>query len=103
MEIEICAQAASMHGCVIACGGGIIKNEINIERLKQNGLIVYIQRDVQKLSVDESRPLSTSRERLIEMEKERHPLYLEASDIQVINNDTIENCLIEIKEKVYEN
>ena len=103
LEIEICAQAASMHGCVIACGGGIIKNEINIERLKQNGLIVYIQRDVQKLSVDESRPLSTSRERLIEMEKERHPLYLEASDIQVINNDTIENCLIEIKEKVYEN
>lgn len=103
LEIQVCQQFASKHHQVIACGGGIIKNEINIQRLKQNGILVYIQRDVNQLLLHSGRPLSTSREALIEMEKQRHPLYLKASDIQIYNHQGLDKVVQEIKEKCDEN
>ena len=43
IEAEICREFASARDMVIATGGGIIKNEKNIENLKKNGVIIYLK------------------------------------------------------------
>ena len=73
---------------MISCGGGIIKNAENMEKLRQNGIVFHIRRNVNALAVGGNRPLSTSREKLRQMEQERMPLYQKYSDIE-INNDTV--------------
>lgn len=88
IEQEVCARIAKEHGQVISCGGGIIKNAENMEKLRQNGIVFHIRRNVNALAVGGNRPLSTSREKLRQMEQERMPLYQKYSDIE-INNDTV--------------
>ena len=88
IEQEVCARIAKEHGQVISCGGGIIKNAQNMEKLRQNGIVFHIRRNVNALAVGGNRPLSTSREKLRQMEQERMPLYQKYSDIE-INNDTV--------------
>lgn len=88
MEQEVCERIAKEHGQVISCGGGIVKHLENMEHLRQNGMIIHIRRNVNALAVGGSRPLSTSREKLKQMEQERMPLYQKYSDLEV-NNDTV--------------
>lgn len=88
MEQEVCERIAKEHGQVISCGGGIVKHPENMEHLRQNGMIIHIRRNVNALAVGGSRPLSTSREKLKQMEQERMPLYQKYSDLEV-NNDTV--------------
>ena len=88
IEQEVCARIAKEHGQVISCGGGIIKNAENMEKLRQNGIVFHIRRNVNALAVGGNRPLSTSREKLRQMEQERMPFYQKYSDIE-INNDTV--------------
>jgi len=42
LEIEVTKQIANEKYRVIACGGGIVLNKINIDRLRENGKTVYL-------------------------------------------------------------
>lgn len=42
LEIEVTEEVARDKNLVIACGGGIVLNSINIERLGKNARIVYL-------------------------------------------------------------
>ncbi len=42
LEIEVTKEVAGKKNTVIACGGGIILNKINIDRLRESGKIVYL-------------------------------------------------------------
>ncbi|MFC1953060.1 shikimate kinase [Chloroflexota bacterium] len=42
LEIEATKMIAGKNHCVIACGGGIVLNKINIDRLKESGQIIYL-------------------------------------------------------------
>lgn len=99
IESEICAEMAKKTGCIISCGGGIIKHECNMDALKLNGWIVYIQRNLDHLIVDDSRPLSSSIESLKKMEIERKPLYEKYSDALVLNEASLEEVVSQIKER----
>lgn len=85
LESEIALKCGSLSGKVIATGGGIVTVPQNLYSLKQNSTIYYIKRDTDKLSM-KGRPLSTDRERLYKMEKERAPLYERFSDKIIDNN-----------------
>ncbi|MDD5039459.1 MAG: shikimate kinase, partial [Dehalococcoidales bacterium] len=41
-EIEVTKEIAGEKNSVIACGGGIVLNKINIDRLKEGAIIVYL-------------------------------------------------------------
>lgn len=74
-ESEAAATCGSMTGKVIATGGGIVTRPENWDYLKQNGFVVFLDRKTEYLST-KGRPLSTDRQRLEEMSRERRPLYL---------------------------
>ena len=98
IEKEVCARIAKEHGQVISCGGGIIKHPENMENLRQNGIVFHIWRNVNALSVGGDRPLSTSREKLREMERERMPLYQKYSDVEIQNNTIFKLAVQKVKE-----
>lgn len=103
IESEVCLEVSKCNHTVISCGGGIIKNEINMKALALNGFIIYIKRDVDKLLVGNGRPLSKDKNALLNMFEEREPLYLKYSDASVSNNGYFKITLENLKEVVYEN
>ena len=84
IEAQAAAEVGRGSGQVIACGGGIIKTPGNVRALRQNGPVLWVQRPVNRLATA-GRPLSKGREALLEMEKERFPLYERAADLIVEN------------------
>lgn len=103
IETQVCIEASKRNHCVISCGGGIVKNEVNMKALALNGVIIYIKRNVERLSVGKGRPLSTDKFALRKMAKEREPLYLKYSDYSIYNNGNFTTALNRLKEVVYEN
>ena len=74
LESEAVFEASIQSGAVIATGGGAVLREENRRYLSQNGKIVFLNRDITKLSTN-GRPLSKNAEALEEMFKIRLPLY----------------------------
>ena len=66
--------------------------------LRQNGVVFHIRRNLNALAVGGDRPLSTSRERLRQMERERMPLYQKYSDIEIENNTVFKQAVQKVKE-----
>ena len=48
-EAKICESINQKNHAVISTGGGIILNEKNIENLKQNGIIIFLNCDIEVL------------------------------------------------------
>ena len=42
LEIEVSKEAAEEKNAVIDCGGGVVLNKINIDRLRKDTVIVYL-------------------------------------------------------------
>ena len=97
MESEIARDAGKESGCVIAAGGGAILRKENVRALRQNGIVAWVQRPTERLST-EGRPLSTGREALKRMEKERFPLYRACADFAVDNQGAPEETVQTILE-----
>ena len=78
---------------LISCGGGIVKRPENLRALHQNGVILFIDRPLDALTVGGGRPLSSSMDALRQMEAQRRPLYLAAADAVIPNNGTLDEAL----------
>ena len=70
-----------------------MKRPENLRALRQNGVVLFIDRPVEALAVGGDRPLSSSMDALREMEAQRRPLYLAAADAVIPNNGTLDNAL----------
>ena len=96
LEEEVVKEVSKESGLIISCGGGVILREANIKRLRQNGIIYFIDRDLDKLIPTDDRPTANSIEQITKRYNERYNLYLKYSDYQIKNNDSIDNCITEI-------
>ena len=92
-EAEQAARFGKESGLLISCGGGIVKNAANIRALRQNGVVLFIDRPLEELTVGGGRPLSSSPEALRQMEKERRPFYLGAADAVIPNDGTVQQAV----------
>ena len=96
-ETAAIKMLTAMSEKVIATGGGAVKRKENIEMMKQNGVVVYLKRDIDKLSTD-GRPLSQGGdEKIKKLYEERHKLYENAADIIIETHENIDECA----EKLY--
>ncbi len=68
-------------GRVIATGGGSVLLKENREALKQNGTVIFLERELGELATS-GRPLSVNLEKLY---KERLPLYESICDYKLKN------------------
>ena len=84
MESTTLAELGKMSGSIIATGGGAVTREENYPSLHQNGVIVYLKRDIDKLST-EGRPLS-QKNNLAELFAKRKAFYERFADLSAENN-----------------
>ncbi len=82
--------AASAQNAVIACGGGVVLRQVNIDRLKESAHIVYLETDTtalqDRLATSRKRPLLNRPDRdqfIEELHEARRPLYQAAADITI--------------------
>lgn len=85
VETEMLEKACKQTGLVIATGGGVVKKKANYNIVKQNGVVIWIKRDLEKLETD-GRPLSQSMP-LEQMYEERKAAYSYWSDFFINNNE----------------
>ena len=83
-ESEMLAELGKRSGCVIATGGGCVTRAENYALLHQNGVIVWLRRDLAALPT-EGRPISQSTG-LTELYTRRRGLYERFADHTVEND-----------------
>lgn len=104
IEKEVIFEISSKQHSVIATGGGAILDMGNIDLLRENGRIYFIDRDIENIVATTDRPLSSTREDLEKRYGERYPLYCERCDRKIkIGNNADENMQIIKKDFLYEN
>ena len=97
-EHDVIEEFSKQNGLIIATGGGAIKNEENIQNLKQNGVVMFIDRDLEHLLVTDDRPLSKDTNAVAKLYEERYPLYTKYGDLRVPNNYPMEISQQELDE-----
>lgn len=89
---------------ILSTGGGIVKIQSNINILKENFLVIFIDREIDDIFGDidtNSRPLlKNNKNALINLYNERYSLYKKASSIQIKNKGSIEKVLDEIVKEI---
>lgn len=91
LEIESVRDIAGSQNIVVACGGGVVLNQINVDRLRQESVIVYLTATptviMKRTARDKTvRPLlesTNAMQRIREMLRFRRPFYERAADITV--------------------
>lgn len=91
LEIQAVKDVAAGENIVISCGGGVVLNKINIDRLKEHGVAVYLTAEPAIISKRTSRdklvrPLLNVEDpvaRINEMIEFRKPFYERAADITI--------------------
>ncbi|MBA7641814.1 Shikimate kinase [subsurface metagenome] len=111
LEIEATKEVSKKKNTVIACGGGVVLNKINIDRLRKESTIVYLTaspRAILKrtLSEGETRPLLNVQDKISEIRELlsfRRPFYERAADITINTSKLDIDSIVErIMEKVKE-
>ena len=95
-ETRILSELGKQSGTVISTGGGCVTREENYPLLHQNGVIVWITRDLNSLA-REGRPLSLNAD-LSAMYAVRAPLYERFADFTVENDGNAEDTVNSILE-----
>ena len=92
-ETAVIAQFAKEGRQLLSCGGGAVKKPENLRLLRQNGVVLFLDRPLDALTVGGGRPLSSSADALRTMYAERRPLYLAAADAVVPNETTVADAV----------
>ncbi|MBQ3118280.1 MAG: shikimate kinase [Clostridia bacterium] len=103
IETETAKEVSENYkNTIISTGGGVVLNHENMEYLKKCGTVVYINRTVENILSTlnaEKRPLlKANPEKLYEMRKIRHPLYIKYADICILNSGEFKDCVNNIAE-----
>jgi len=91
LEIEATREVSEDKNQIIACGGGLVLNKINIDRLKRDSVIVYLTASPRVIlkrvsNGDEERPVlkaSNKAEKIQEVLRFRKPFYERAADFKI--------------------
>ncbi len=85
---------------IISTGGGTVKDYRNMEALKKNGIIFFIDRPIESIAANlkmGKRPLlKDGIHRLYSIYNERYELYRKYSTVQIVNDSTLEDAVNKI-------
>ena len=97
-------RLAKLQDKVLAMGGGVVLRQENIISLKENGLIIFLDRSPADIIGDvdtETRPLlAAGRQRIYDLYAQREALYRAAADVTVQNQGRLQDVLAALTEAV---
>ena len=118
-ESQVLAELTKQDACLIATGGGVVLSAENRQRLKEGGLVVYLDVHidllVERTTRRKTRPLlqngllqgASIRSVLEGLQQQRAPLYRETADIHLVIKDqniqkTLTKLLVLLQQHGYE-
>ena len=88
IESEVTGDICSRNGLVVACGGGVVTRPENRDLLRQNGIVVMVNRPLAELS-SKGRPMSMAKG-VEQLAAERMDAYRSWSDVRIECTGTAE-------------
>ena len=85
---------------MIATGGGAVLKKENVNFLRSNGKIFFLNRPIDDILPTDDRPLSSNRSDLQKRFDERYPIYKETADEEIFVDGKVENAVRRIEEKL---
>ena len=98
MESSVIKEISARQNLVIATGGGAVLRRENIEMLRENGKIYFLDRPLADLVATDDRPLSSTTAALEQRYNERYGIYLAASDAHIKDPKTADQAAKKIIE-----
>ena len=88
IETAVIREISTKNGAIIATGGGAVLREENIDNLRSNGKLFFLNRALDLLTPTSDRPLSSDRATLQKRFAERYDLYCATADAVIDGNGT---------------
>lgn len=86
LESDVIREIAPLSGKVISLGGGAVLRQENIDALRLNGAIFFIDRPLEDLAPTDDRPLADEKAKIERLYRERIDTYLATADY-IIDGD----------------
>lgn len=98
LETQKVKECAKGNSQIIATGGGAVLRKENIDALKQNGIVFFLDRPLSDIIPTSDRPLSSDVEALKKRYEERYDIYLSSCDEKIHVDGIVENSVNKILE-----
>lgn len=103
IEESAIKELAQESNLIISTGGGAVLRQSNVDNLKKNGIIFFINRPIKtivKIIETSHRPLLASGcNALYDIFETRYPIYKRTCDYEIVGEKTIKETVAEIIEK----
>ncbi len=90
LESQVVLETAKKTEVIIATGGGSVLRKENVQALKQNGILVFLDRSLKNLIPTTDRPLSSDVDALKKRYQERYSIYSQVCDLKVNGDTTVD-------------
>ena len=88
IETAVIRGLIHQNGAIIATGGGAVLRPENVEALRMNGRLFFLNRPVEQLMPTDDRPTASTKEAILKRFSERFATYLSTADIAVPGDGT---------------
>jgi len=104
LESDLIQRIFQNQNQIISTGGGMIENHQIMNRLRQNGVILFLDKDPGKIASHQihHRPLIQSPQDVFRISERRRPLYLQYQDITIHVDSSTDTLIQEIEDKLNE-
>ena len=99
LESEIIRALSKQGGQIISTGGGAVLRPENVNTLRQNGRLFWLDRDPEALVPTDDRPLADTAEKMKQLYRVREPIYRAAADEIIPVTGTPENAADNIESR----
>ncbi|MDR2846948.1 MAG: shikimate kinase [Mycoplasmataceae bacterium] len=100
LESQVLQKISQKNNSIVACGGGVILNESNVQVMKNTGIVVYIKRlpgDIVLDVVTKNRPLiKDDIQKIFTIYEARKQLYEQTANFTVKNKGKITSVVTKI-------
>lgn len=97
LESEVVSDVASRSCVIVSTGGGVPLNDENVKKLARNGIILFLDRNVDKLMATSDRPLAQNAEAIKNLYEKRYPIYLKCADARIDSNGSVQDTINSIR------
>ena len=97
LESKVIRRVSETGGRIISTGGGAVLREENIDSLRMNGIIVFLNRSPEDLIPADHRPLADSGDKIRRLYKERYEIYKQTADLTVEITGDEKSCAEKIR------
>lgn len=100
LESRVIRSLSEKEGIVFATGGGAVLREKNIDILRGNGRIFFLDAPLSTLVSTTDRPLSSTPEALRQRYEERYGIYCATADVTVPVTRNLEENLVALQKEI---